>query len=745
MLEFFILAGSLFGAGITAQIYRGSELGRIRKRAKRVTNRLTGALEAAGDPGSEAQSKLQTVAELYEEALSWEVFDSSPVETLKDHGASGVRWAALKSAGIQSLGDLYRAREWAHQIQGVGTTSLERVNRAIASFNEVRQSEPVRIPTPSSWRVGPARDLVRAAWSVLEARQTATPKLERLHTQAEASKAAWSSIDRRTRFLQWLVGSRSEESLAELRGWVDAEEQRLAELETEGLLDTPQWARVPVPPSDDEVDVAFRSRNADFVAIIEAALGGGTDSAAGGAGAHRIARGLPEEIAARVQAFRLDESGMKAMLRSYQRFGAKYMLVQERTVIGDEMGLGKTVQALAVAAHLEASSPRSHFLVVCPASITLNWLREIERKSRLQPALLHGSNREYELARWMMQGGVAITSFSTLNALELPIHLERENKRVRFLAVDEAHYVKNPDTQRRRAVEALMSYCDYSTYMTGTPLENRLGEFRSIIQLVSEDVSSRVPDQPTAFAKLAERVAPVYLRRNQEDVLTELPERIEKEEWLDLTAADQAAYVQAVESRNYMAMRKAVTIGKADSNSAKVSRVIELIDEYKQMGRKVVIFSFFLGVLDVLEKRLAVVGTIRGGVTPSARTATIDRFQNHPGHATLLSQVEAGGVGINLQAASVVILMEPQWKPSTEVQAIARAHRMGQTEHVIVHRMLARDSVDERIVALLAHKQAIFDASVRDSAVKDASTEATEQGFAKTILDEEYERLVTAA
>ena len=375
----------------------------------------------------------------------------------------------------------------------------------------------------------------------------------------------------------------------------------------------------------------------------------------------------------------------------------------------------------------------------------LNWVRETETKCRLRPALLHGSSRDSELARWLSEGGIAITSFSTLPALALVTHLEREKKRIRFLTVDEAHYVKNPDTKRRVAVKALLPHCQYVTLMTGTPLENRLEEFRHIVALVSGTVATRIPEFPTAFAKLAEHVAPVYLRRNQQDVLTELPERIEKEEWLDLTASDRKAYLEAVRGQNYMAMRRAVTIGKGDGGSAKVERIAELLEEYKAMDRKVVIFSFFLDVLDLLSRRFSAIGTIRGGVSPTARTEMIDEFQSHPGHAILLSQVEAGGVGINLQAASVVILMEPQWKPSTEVQAIARAHRMGQTEHVIVHRMLARNSVDESMLSVLAEKQAVFNQSVRDSAVKKASKEATEQGFARTIVDEEYNRLVTAA
>ncbi len=744
MIELLMIAGAA-AAGLSGLVYSTSERGKIRRRARKILRKIDTTVKAAGDPVGIAQAQLQSAAKLYRDELRQRAIDQLPVETLKEYGATGVRWSAIRSAGITSLGDLSRSSEWTHRIQGVGTTSLERMNSAITSYNEVHEHDAVALPDVTSWRQGAAKDLVKAAWAVVQAKEIVAPKRERLREAAAANKEAWRSIDSRTTFLEWLVGSKSPEVFEELRGRLEAEEGRLAALEADGLLEPQQWACVPRPPDDDTVEIAFRSRNADFVALIEAALSGKTGSGLGSATGNRVARGLPDEIAQRAERFPLDESGLKATLRQYQRFGAKYMLAQERTVIGDEMGLGKTVQALAAISHIESKSPKSHFLVVCPASITLNWLRETDAKSMMRPALLHGANRDRELALWEGSGGVAITSFSTLGALDLPARLTRHGIRVRMLTIDEAHYVKNPDTQRRRAVEAIMPHSEHVTLMTGTPLENRLDEFRSIVGLVSADVATRIPDRPTAFTKLAERVAPVYLRRNQEDVLTELPERIEKEEWLDLTQGDHAAYVDAVRNRNYMAMRRAVTIGSGDGKSAKVSRVAELIDEYRDLDRKVVIFSFFLDVLQVLERRFGATGTIRGGVAPAARTAAIDRFQEQAGHAILLSQVEAGGVGINLQAASVVILMEPQWKPSTEVQAIARAHRMGQTEHVIVHRMLARESVDEKMVALLAHKQAIFDASVRDSAVKDATSEATEEGFAKSIVESEYARLATAA
>jgi SNF2 family DNA or RNA helicase len=220
-------------------------------------------------------------------------------------------------------------------------------------------------------------------------------------------------------------------------------------------------------------------------------------------------------------------------------------------------------------------------------------------------------------------------------------------------------------------------------------------------------------------------VAPVYLRRNQEDVLTELPEKIEVEDWVRLSAGDEQAYADAVGARSIMQMRQAAYVSP---ESAKLERLREICEEAAEDGFKVVVFSFFLGVLDVVGRALGphVVGTVNGSVPPAVRQQLVDDFTRRPGHAVLLGQIEAGGVGINMQAASVVIITEPQWKPSTEHQAVARAHRMGQVRTVQVHRLLAKDSVDERMREIQENKTLLFDEFARKSDAKDADRRATE-------------------
>jgi SNF2 family DNA or RNA helicase len=284
--------------------------------------------------------------------------------------------------------------------------------------------------------------------------------------------------------------------------------------------------------------------------------------------------------------------------------------------------------------------------------------------------------------------------------------------------------------------------------MTGTPLENRLEEFHALVGLLNPEVEAQLRQINLGFTRIGverqrfrEAVAPVYLRRNQEDVLHELPEKIEKEEWVELTDEDKAAYKVAVRAKNMMAMRRTATIGKGDGQSAKLTRLSELLDEYRESEQKVLVFSFFLEVLEIVGRRFDAPAAISGEVPAANRLRIIDEFQKAPGFRLLPCQILAGGVGVNLQAASVVILMEPQWKASAEDQAIARAHRMGQTRKVVVHRLLVCNAVDERLLEVLRGKQELFETYARDSLVKEASAEATETRAANAIIEAELKRL----
>ena len=431
---------------------------------------------------------------------------------------------------------------------------------------------------------------------------------------------------------------------------------------------------------------------------------------------------LPREIVERVRTFNLNKDLLKASLRGYQSFGAKYALVQERAILGDEMGLGKTIEALAVVCHLRAQGA-THFFVVCPASVLANWEHEIRRHTRIDRIWrLHGIDREHSLRKWRLQGGVAITTFGTLGSLDLP-HVD-----ISAVVVDEAHYVKNPHAKRTEAVLSLLCRSRNKLLMSGTPMENRVEEFRTLVNHIRPDIGRNLqPAHGIAGATAFRRaVAPVYLRRNQDDVLNELPDKIEVEEWLALDGPAAQSYRQAVGSGNFMAMRRAAFMTSHSLDSPKMRRTLEIAEEAMDNQRKVVVFSFFRDVIDRTHEAFGsrAFGPLTGSVSAPKRQLLIDEFSRSPKPGVLVSQIEAGGVGLNIQTASVVILTEPQWKPSTEVQAIARCYRMGQVRPVEVHRLLTENSVDEHMRNILSRKSALFAEYVQKSAIKDAAPEA---------------------
>ncbi|OZE96548.1 DEAD/DEAH box helicase [Rhodococcoides fascians] len=434
---------------------------------------------------------------------------------------------------------------------------------------------------------------------------------------------------------------------------------------------------------------------------------------------------IGEQLTSDTQRVVLDRTHMRSYLRAYQAFGAQYILHRRKVILGDEMGLGKTIQALAVAAHL-ASQEDKHVLVICPASVLINWSNETRKHTTLRPYELHGPMRDSAATEWAREGGVAITTFNTLSRLRITVGPQ-------FVIVDEAHYVKNKAAQRSVASHRWIESAGRAVLLTGTPMENRVDEFRSLVEYVQPDTARRihVRDGLGGATSFRKAVAPAYLRRNQIDVLKELPDLIEVEDWVAPHSEDSARYRDAVRSGNFMAMRQAAYPGEAGTKSAKLDRLLEIVEEAEDNDAKVIVFSFFRSVLDTVCSRIpgAVFGPLTGSTPSIQRQKMVDEFTAHRGRAVLVSQIEAGGVGLNVQAASVVILTEPQWKPSTEVQAIARAHRMGQVRTVQVHRLLAKDTVDEHMRRVLAHKSELFDEYARKSQAKETDRASIDDGW----------------
>jgi SNF2 family DNA or RNA helicase len=379
--------------------------------------------------------------------------------------------------------------------------------------------------------------------------------------------------------------------------------------------------------------------------------------------------------------------------------------------------------------------------VICPASVASNWAREVAAHSRLPVRVLQGDERDAGIRAWVADGGVGIVTFPQLG------HLPAGGMpRPALLVVDEAHYVKNPRAQRSERTAEWARTAERVLFMTGTPMENTVDEFRSLVRHLKPDVADSIdPAAGLAGAAAFRRsVATVYLRRNQEDVLTELPELVQVDEWERFGKHDGAAYRRAVLKRSFADMRRAAFV-QAPQPTAKLVRLREIVAEAMDNNRKVVVFSFFRDVIETVLAELGplAVGPITGSVPARRRQELVDEFTRSPEPKVLVSQIEAGGVGLNIQAASVVILCEPQVKPTVEAQAIARAHRMGQVRTVQVHRLLVENSVDERLLEILGTKATLFAEYAGRStvAVAPGAADVSDAELARRIVEEERARL----
>ncbi|NKI39939.1 DEAD/DEAH box helicase [Streptomyces physcomitrii] len=713
------------------------------------------------------------LAPVLDELIAAEL-DQIAVARLREVTGGRLRLGALEDAGYTTVGAVHAASRHAlRQIPGVGQQTAD---QALAAAKQLAQavSETVSVRIDADAPDARAIALLQALHRLVEA----GPELRRATESATRAARGLGALlplaaPAAGRLRMLFARRRTREAALGAAARLRALTGELHRAGTPGLLaqSSVDLLREDAEPLAALVD--FELRSAEYYSLLAEYTGGGTDVAA--------AEGfLPDEVAGRVREQRLDEGLLRVSLRGYQSFGARFALAQRRVVLGDEMGLGKTVQALAVLAHLAARGER-HFLVVCPASVLINWTREIRSRSALRPVPVHGPARAEAFAEWQTGGGVALTTFDVLHALTdaapgnspsrsaasgsgsagtgtglagtgtglagtLDTGFADPGVRPALLVVDEAHYVKNPAARRSRAVARWAERSERVLFLTGTPMENRVEEFRNLVRHLQPALVDRIEQGAGAAGSQAFRraVAPAYLRRNQQDVLTELPALLKVDEWEEFSAADKEEYAEAVAAGNFMAMRRAAYAAPADS--AKLERLRELLAEAADNGLKAVVFSYFREVLATVHAALGedVFGPLTGELAAERRQQLVDDFAAAPGHAVLLSQIQAGGVGLNMQAASVVILCEPQVKPTMEHQAIARAHRMGQVRPVQVHRLLATDSVDERLLDILRNKDRLFDAYARRSDTAESDPEAvdvSDRSLARHIVEDEQRRL----
>jgi SNF2 family DNA or RNA helicase len=431
---------------------------------------------------------------------------------------------------------------------------------------------------------------------------------------------------------------------------------------------------------------------------------------------------------------------LTASLRAYQRDGVRWLQLLRGAELGallaDDMGLGKTLQALCAL--------RAPALVVAPTSLLGNWRDEIARfRPALRAVTYHGAARELD-----PDADVTLTSYALLR------RDQEELARIAWdtLVLDEAQAIKNPDSQVARAAYALRAR--HRVTLTGTPVENRLDELWSQMHFLNPGLLGGRGDfderyaraiargDAAASAHLAERIRPFVLRRRKREVAPELPPRTEVVLHCALSPEERAVYdavraatrdevvralgaggsvLQALEA--LLRLRQAcchprLLPGQSLDASAKLDLLLAQLETIAAEGHKALVFSQWTALLDLVEPRLAEsgLGFARLDGATRDRAGVVARFQNESGPPVFLISLRAGGTGLNLTAADHVFLLDPWWNPAVEEQAADRAHRIGQDRPVFVYRMVAEDTVEERILALQQHKRALADAALAGSA-----------------------------
>lgn len=456
-------------------------------------------------------------------------------------------------------------------------------------------------------------------------------------------------------------------------------------------------------------------------------------------------------------------STFQAELRDYQTDGYCWLARLAQWGVGaclaDDMGLGKTVQGLAL---LVDRAPKGPSLIVAPTSVCMNWENEAGRFApTLNPQIL-GSGDRQRLLDNLGPYDLLICSYGLLQQEQVAEMLA--NIRFQTVILDEAQWIKNIAT--RRSQGAMNLQAEFKIIMTGTPLENHLGELWNLFRFINPGLLGSLEQFNQRFAGPIERdrsaearfqlkklIQPFILRRTKTQVLQELPPRTEIPIFVELSSEETAFYealrrdsLAALSSADAPAGQKQLQILAAISKlrrsccntllanaavalpSSKLAAFGDIVDELLDNKHKALVFSQFVDHLQLIKNYIEQRGIryqyLDGSTPAKDRQLRVDAFQRGEGELFLIS-LKAGGVGLNLTAADYVIHMDPWWNPAVEDQASDRAHRMGQQRPVTIYRMIAKNTIEEKIVALHSHKRDLAD-SLLDGADMSGKVSADE-------------------
>ena len=452
-------------------------------------------------------------------------------------------------------------------------------------------------------------------------------------------------------------------------------------------------------------------------------------------------------------------------LRGYQKEGLGWLHFLQKFSFGgclaDDMGLGKTVQVLALLESRRSEremrngttngrvpSPAPS-LVVVPKSLVFNWKQEAAKFSPKLRVLDHTGNERIKDCSKFEEYDLVLTTYGTLRRDAIYL----KDFKFDYCILDEAQAVKNSNTESAKAVRLLQG--NHRLAMSGTPIENHLGELWSMFEFLNPgmlgtasvlrlgDAGARNPD-PETRVLLSRALRPFILRRTKEQVAKDLPQKVEQTLYCELEPLQRKRYdelrdhyrqsllakielegmnkarIQILEA--LLRLRQAAChVGlidktKTDEASAKLDMLMPQLSEVLEEGHKALVFSQFTSFLSIVRNRLdkeKIPYEYLDGKTRD-RQSCVDRFQNDPDCKLFLISLKAGGLGLNLTAAEYVFLLDPWWNPAVEAQAIDRAHRIGQTQNVFAYRLIARNTVEEKVLELQKTKRDLADAILNE-------------------------------
>jgi len=466
----------------------------------------------------------------------------------------------------------------------------------------------------------------------------------------------------------------------------------------------------------------------------------------------KIVNGLDKENGEEI---RIPQS-VENVLRYYQKTGYKWLKTLDNYkfggILADDMGLGKTVQMLSIiAGYVEENEDRRTSIVICPSSLTLNWQNEAQKfTNKLKTLVIRGTaiERKKQINN-ANQYDLIITSY---DLLKRDIEVYKENKyKFRFAIADEAQYLKNSNTQNAKAVKEILADTRYA--LTGTPIENSLAELWSIFDYIMPGYLFRykkfkaeyeIPivkdNDQKAMKKLKMLIEPFVLRRTKKQVLTELPEKTitvlnnhmkEEQEkiYLNYLAQAKQDVAETINIRGFekshMQVLAALTrlrqicchpslfIKDYKEGSSKLEQCIEIVKDATEAGHKILLFSGYTSMFELIEQELKRNNInyfkLTGSTKVDERIRMVDEFNANSEIKVFLISLKAGGTGLNLTGADMVIHYDPWWNASAENQATDRAYRIGQKNNVQVYKLITKNSIEEKIYELQQKKSQLID------------------------------------